>query len=256
MNDGKSTLGLNGRMSGFDMGRPRWTTFVLFCWSVVRFSNVFSSVFSLVESMLRRLRAASTVNSAIFGIWKQTSVQLNSVPFWCFALKLLISLLICANWNSKPKWEKKSLLKQVRLLWAWPKTRERDPCLHRASAIHIYLSRFNGMLTFLRIRGSSTSGAVIKTLCVRVPSSNDFISHSVSRRNFESVEAKENDRNSAFVLQMNFTFFFFYLEESIVSVDSSPCGIWHSLQQISASPLSSGLLFWMDATLLGILIYK
>lgn len=48
-------------------------------------------------------------------------------------------------------------------------------------------------LTFLKIRGSSTSGAVIKTLCVRVPSSNDFISHSVSRKNFESTKNTQND---------------------------------------------------------------
>lgn len=50
----------------------------------------------------------------------------------------------------------------------------------------------DGLLTFLRICGSSTLGAVIKTLCIRVPSSNDFINHSVSRRNFESIEKKKN----------------------------------------------------------------
>lgn len=96
INDGKSTLGLKGRYSGFDSGRPRCTSFVLFC-SAGLLVDVISISLSCVLSMLRRRLASSTVNSAMFGIRKQTSLQPSSVPLLCSALTLLISALIFAN---------------------------------------------------------------------------------------------------------------------------------------------------------------
>lgn len=115
-----------------------------------------------------------------------------------------------------------------------------------------------GSLTFLKILGSSTSGAVISTLCVRIPSSNDFINHSVSRRNFESIHAEQRENNSISLWPMKWfdecadT----HLVESIVSMGFSPCGIWHSQRRISMLQLKLQILSWRGATQPKIPVYR